>query len=143
VPGVPGSKPQPAPKIDSLTDSCESIVKKTWDPRRLKPLLVSTACYRDSSIFLFSFMFELSMLNLEKRKHEAKSVVKAEMFLQNEVRKYEMFLQNEVVKYEMFLQNEAWKYEMFFQNEAWKYEMFLQNEARKFEMFLQTFCTES
>jgi hypothetical protein len=66
------SKARPEPKVDNLADMCEPIVEKKWDPRRLKTLRVSTACYRDSSTFLFIFTFELCLVSLEKRKHEAK-----------------------------------------------------------------------
>jgi hypothetical protein len=49
---LPGGKGRPACKADNLTAICEPIVLKMWKPRRLTTLWASTACYRDSFIFL-------------------------------------------------------------------------------------------
>jgi hypothetical protein len=43
-----GDKGRPARKADRLTLICEPIVKKMWEPWRLKILWAFTACYRDS-----------------------------------------------------------------------------------------------
>jgi hypothetical protein len=40
-----------ARKADSHNASCELIVQKMWDPRRLTTLWAYTACYRDSFTF--------------------------------------------------------------------------------------------
>jgi hypothetical protein len=39
-------------KADNLTDICEPIIQKIWEPRRLTTLWASTACYRDSVTFI-------------------------------------------------------------------------------------------
>jgi hypothetical protein len=44
---LPGVKVRPARKFD-LTNICEPIVYKMWEPRRLTTLWVFMACYRDS-----------------------------------------------------------------------------------------------
>jgi hypothetical protein len=49
---LPAVKGWPARKTDNLTDICEPIVYKMWEPRRLTTLWASTACYRDSFTFL-------------------------------------------------------------------------------------------
>jgi hypothetical protein len=49
---LPGGKGRPAPMADNLTAICEPTVQEMWEPRRLTTLLASTACYRDSFIFL-------------------------------------------------------------------------------------------
>jgi hypothetical protein len=43
-------KGRPARKTD-LTAICEPTVYKMWEPRRLRTLWASMACYRDSSTF--------------------------------------------------------------------------------------------
>jgi hypothetical protein len=48
---LPGGKGRPAHKADNLTAICEPIVYKTWEPRRLTTLWVSTACYKDICTF--------------------------------------------------------------------------------------------
>jgi hypothetical protein len=45
---VPVGKGRPAREADNLTATCESIVYKMWEPRRLTTVWASTACYRDS-----------------------------------------------------------------------------------------------
>jgi hypothetical protein len=50
---LPGGKGgRPARKADNLTAICEPINYKMWEPRRLTTLWASTACYKDSFIFL-------------------------------------------------------------------------------------------
>jgi hypothetical protein len=39
---------RPERKAHNLTATCEPIVKKMWEPRRLTALWASTACYRDT-----------------------------------------------------------------------------------------------
>jgi hypothetical protein len=46
-----GGKGRSARKADNLTAIYVSIVYKMWEPRRLKPLWASTACYRNSFTF--------------------------------------------------------------------------------------------
>jgi hypothetical protein len=46
-----GGKGRPACGADNLTDICERIGYKMWEPRRLTTLWASTACYRDSFTF--------------------------------------------------------------------------------------------
>jgi hypothetical protein len=53
VRNLPGGKGQPARKADNLTDICEPIVQKMWEPRRLTTLW---ACYRDNFTFLYTFV---------------------------------------------------------------------------------------
>jgi hypothetical protein len=50
-----GSKGRPARKADNFTTAREPIVYKMWDPRRRTTLRASTACYRDSFTFTFTF----------------------------------------------------------------------------------------
>jgi hypothetical protein len=45
---LPGGKWRPTRKADNLTDICEPIVWKMWEPRRLTTLWAFKACYRDS-----------------------------------------------------------------------------------------------
>jgi hypothetical protein len=49
---LPGCKERTACKADNLTAICESIIWKTWEPRRLTTLWASAACYGDSFIIL-------------------------------------------------------------------------------------------
>jgi hypothetical protein len=50
-----GGKERQARKADNLTDICEPIFYKMWQPRRLTTLWASTACYTDSfTLFLQS-----------------------------------------------------------------------------------------
>jgi hypothetical protein len=50
----------PARKPDNLTAICEPIVQKMWDPRLLRTLKASTACYKDSlSTYTFGGWFNL------------------------------------------------------------------------------------
>jgi hypothetical protein len=44
---LPGGKERPG-GADNFTDIYEPIVQKIWEPRRLRNLWASTACYRDS-----------------------------------------------------------------------------------------------
>jgi hypothetical protein len=53
IPGG-GGKGRPTRKADKLTTSCEPIVWKMWEPRRLTTVWVSAACYRNSFTF-FTF----------------------------------------------------------------------------------------
>jgi hypothetical protein len=39
--------------VDNFTAICEPILYTLWDPRYLTTLYASTACYRDSFIYLF------------------------------------------------------------------------------------------
>jgi hypothetical protein len=41
-------KGRPGRKADNLTDICEPIVYKMWEPQSLTTLWASTACYRDT-----------------------------------------------------------------------------------------------
>jgi hypothetical protein len=41
-----GDKGRPARKVHNLTAVCQAIVEKMWDPRRLRTVWASTACYR-------------------------------------------------------------------------------------------------
>jgi hypothetical protein len=50
---LPGSNWRSALKAEILNAICEPIVEKMWDPRRLRTLWASTACYRDSFTFTF------------------------------------------------------------------------------------------
>jgi hypothetical protein len=50
---LPEGKGRPARGADNLTAICEPIVLKMWEPRRLTPLWVFTAWYRDSFTFCF------------------------------------------------------------------------------------------
>jgi hypothetical protein len=50
---LPGGKGRPAFKVDNLTAICERTVYKMWEPRRLRNLWASMACYRDSSTFFY------------------------------------------------------------------------------------------
>jgi hypothetical protein len=50
---VPGDKGRPARKVDKLTANCEpTVLTKMWEPRRLRTLWASTACYTDGFTFL-------------------------------------------------------------------------------------------
>jgi hypothetical protein len=63
---LPGGKGRPARKADNLNASCEAIVQKIWEPRRLTILWASTACYRDSFIFsLAKILAYFSTLKME------------------------------------------------------------------------------
>jgi hypothetical protein len=42
---LPVSKGRPAREADNLIATCEPIVSKMWDPRRLTTLRAYTACY--------------------------------------------------------------------------------------------------
>jgi hypothetical protein len=44
---LPWGKGRLVRKADSLTGTCELIVYKMWESRRVTALWVSTACYRD------------------------------------------------------------------------------------------------
>jgi hypothetical protein len=48
----PVGKGRLARKADNLTAICEMTVYKMWEPRRLTTLWASTACHKDSFIFL-------------------------------------------------------------------------------------------
>jgi hypothetical protein len=48
IKNLPGGKGLPAHRADNLTAICQLIVYKMWEPRRLRTLWASTACYRDS-----------------------------------------------------------------------------------------------
>jgi hypothetical protein len=50
----PGGKRRPALKAENLTAFGEATVQIMWEPRRLRTLRASTACYRDSFIFLLA-----------------------------------------------------------------------------------------
>jgi hypothetical protein len=50
---LPGGKGRPAHGPDNLTTSCEPIIEKMWESRRLTTLWAFTAYYRDSITFLF------------------------------------------------------------------------------------------
>jgi hypothetical protein len=50
-----GGKGRQARKADNLTAICEPIFQKVWEPQRLTTLWTSTACYRDSLPFFFTF----------------------------------------------------------------------------------------
>jgi hypothetical protein len=52
---LPGSKGWLTRKGGNLTAICEPIIKKMWEPRRLRTLWAFTACYRDSFTF-FTFL---------------------------------------------------------------------------------------
>jgi hypothetical protein len=47
---IPGGKGRPARKAD-LTEICEPLVYKMWEPQHLTTLWASTACCRDSFTF--------------------------------------------------------------------------------------------
>jgi hypothetical protein len=49
---IPGGKRRPAHKADSLTAIYEPIVYKMWDPQHLTTVWASTACYRDTFLFI-------------------------------------------------------------------------------------------
>jgi hypothetical protein len=49
---VPGGKGRPVRGADNLTDVCELIVYKMWEPRHLTIVWAFMACYRDSFTFL-------------------------------------------------------------------------------------------
>jgi hypothetical protein len=54
---LPGGKEPPALKADNLTDICDPIVLKMWEPRRLTNLWALTAFYRDSFTFSFALPY--------------------------------------------------------------------------------------
>jgi hypothetical protein len=59
---LPGGKGRPAREADNLTATCEPIVWKMWEPRRLTTLWAFTACYRDSfTFFIFCAYAERSL----------------------------------------------------------------------------------
>jgi hypothetical protein len=64
-----GSKGRPARKADGLTAICEPIIYKMWEPRRLRTLRASTACYRDSLTFTLRF-YTNAMWGLEPDKSQ-------------------------------------------------------------------------
>jgi hypothetical protein len=49
---LPEGKGLQARNADNLTAICEPIVYKIWEPRHLRTLWASTACYRDSYIII-------------------------------------------------------------------------------------------
>jgi hypothetical protein len=49
----------PARKTQNLTNICEPILYKMWEPQYLTTLWSSTVCYRDS--FTFSFYYSMSV----------------------------------------------------------------------------------
>jgi hypothetical protein len=51
---IRAGKGRPVSKAGNLTDICEPIVQKMWEPRRFTALCASTACYRDSFTFLLA-----------------------------------------------------------------------------------------
>jgi hypothetical protein len=51
---LPAGKGRSAGKTDNLAATCEPIVEKMWEPRRLTTLWASTTCYRDSLTFFSS-----------------------------------------------------------------------------------------
>jgi hypothetical protein len=53
-----GRNDRPTRKGDNLTALCEPIVQKMWEPRRLRNLWTSTACYRDSFTFYMNNYLE-------------------------------------------------------------------------------------
>jgi hypothetical protein len=53
---LPGGRGRAARKADNLTVTCEPTVWEMWEPRRLTTPCASTACYRDSFIFLLWLM---------------------------------------------------------------------------------------
>jgi hypothetical protein len=53
---LPGGKGRPAREAGSLTATCEPIILKIWEPRRLTTLWASTACYRDSFTFFMTYL---------------------------------------------------------------------------------------
>jgi hypothetical protein len=58
---IPGGKGWLACKSD-LTAICEPVLKKMWEPRRLTTLWTSRACYRDSFILFFSYLYAVCQL---------------------------------------------------------------------------------
>jgi hypothetical protein len=50
----PGGKGRPERKVDKLTITCEPTAQKMCEPRRLTTRWTSTACYRDSFLWLYS-----------------------------------------------------------------------------------------
>jgi hypothetical protein len=48
---LPGGKGWPMREANNLTATCEPIVSKIWEPRRLTTLWTFTACYGDSFTF--------------------------------------------------------------------------------------------
>jgi hypothetical protein len=56
---LPGGKGRPASKADNLTAICGPIVQKMWEPQHLTTLWASTACFRDTFIFLLYFALQI------------------------------------------------------------------------------------
>jgi hypothetical protein len=50
-----GSNGRPALRADNLAAIYEPIVQKMWEPQHLTTLGASTACYRDTFTFFFSY----------------------------------------------------------------------------------------
>jgi hypothetical protein len=48
---LPGVKGWPTREADNVTATCEPIVWKMWEPRRLTTLWASTVCYSGSFTF--------------------------------------------------------------------------------------------
>jgi hypothetical protein len=61
---LPRGKEQQAHKADNLTANCEPIVKKIWEPRRLKIPWASTACLTCKPYYIESKIF--SKVNIIK-----------------------------------------------------------------------------
>jgi hypothetical protein len=60
VPGIfLGGKGWPSRRADNFTAICEPIVRKMWEPRPFTTLWVSTALYKESFTFFFTFFTEL------------------------------------------------------------------------------------
>jgi hypothetical protein len=49
---IPGGKGRPAREADNFTVIYESAVRRMWEPRRLRTLWTSTACFSESFTFL-------------------------------------------------------------------------------------------
>jgi hypothetical protein len=73
----PGSKGRPALKADNLTAICEPIVKKMWEPRRLKPYGPQRPVTGMSLPFGHGrgeeFIYNLNRRNLDAREHLPRS----------------------------------------------------------------------
>jgi hypothetical protein len=68
-----GGKERPARGADHLTATCESIVNKMWEPRRLTTLWAFTVCYRDSFIVYLSISI-CQVFSLSRKFHTRKIV---------------------------------------------------------------------
>jgi hypothetical protein len=55
---LPGCKWRPARKAENLIAICELIVYKMWEPRRLKTLWATKACYRDSFTLIRTITYQ-------------------------------------------------------------------------------------